>query len=276
MIRNIVVVSDTHAGCRLGLCPPEVALDDGGYYRHSDLQSKVYHMWTQFWDSWVPKVTKGEPYVVVFNGDAIDGVHHGSVTQVSHNLIDQGNIAKKLLCDVAALPNCERWYHIRGTEAHVGKSGQSEEGLAAAIGAVPDENGNCARWEMWLRLGEELIHFSHHVGTTSSSSYESTAVYKEMVEAFNESGRWGDQPPTVIVRSHRHRQFETRIATKSGYGIALVTPGWQLKTPFVHRLASGRASTPQIGGYLIRLGDEDGVYTRFKVWKVERSREEVL
>ena len=127
---------------------------------------------------------------------------------------------------------------------------------------------------MWLRLKTALVHFSHGIGTTSSSSYESTAVYKEMVEAFNEAGRWRDEPPDVVVRSHRHRQFETRIATKKGYGISLVTPGWQLKTPFVYRLASGRSSTPQIGGYLIRCGDEDEPYTRFKVWRLKRPREE--
>jgi len=49
-----------------------------------------------------------------------------------------------------------------------------------------------------------------------------------------------------------------------------------LKTPFVYRLATGRSGTPQIGGYLIKHGDEDDIYTRFKVWKIKRSKEEVV
>lgn len=275
-MKNIIVISDTHAGCQFGLCPPSVKLDGGGSYTHSALQKKVWKMWRLFWNDWVPLVTKGEPYIIVHNGDCIDGVHHGSTTQVSHNIQDQRNIAVKILKPVVNNPMCKGYYHVRGTEAHVGKAGEYEEAVAKELGAVPDSSGNYARWELWMNLNDSIVHFSHHIGTTGSSAYESTGVYKEMVEAFNESGRWGDKPPDVVVRSHRHRQFETRIATKKGYGISLVTPGWQLKTPFVHRLPGGRASTPQIGGYLIRTGDVDEIYTLFKVWKIGRGKEVVV
>lgn len=274
MVNNVIVVSDTHCGCKLGLAPPEVTLDEGGIYTHSFLQAKVWSMWEHFWDEWVPDVTKGEDYVVVHNGDVIDGVHHNSVTQITNNIEDQRRIARAVLLPRIKNPKCVGYYHIRGTEAHVGKSAQDEEGVAEALGAIPDDSGNHARWDLWLRMGNgALVNFTHHVGTTSSAAYESTAIYKEMVEAFVEAGRWGDEPPDVVVRSHRHRQFETRIATKKGYGIALVTPAWQLKTPFVWRGSLGRTGTPQIGGYLIRTGDEDSVYTRFKTWKIERSPE---
>lgn len=274
--RNIIIISDTHFGCQLGLCPPTVKLDSGGKYQHSELQSIVWKYWKHFWDVWVPKVTKNEDYILVHNGDIIDGVHHNSVTQISHNLTDQRNIAIEVMSKVIAKPHCKAYYQIRGTEAHVGKSGQDEEEIAKQLNAVPDKIGNFARWDMWLRLDKALIHFTHHVGNTNSASYESTAVYKELVEAYNEAGRWHDEPPDIVVRSHRHRQFETRIATEKGYGISLVTPAWQLKTPFSFKIGIGRSSTPQIGGYLIREGDEDVVYTRFKVWKIDRTNEEVV
>jgi hypothetical protein len=93
-----------------------------------------------------------------------------------------------------------------------------------------------------------------------------------LVEAYNEAGRFGNRPPNVIVRSHRHRQFEEKLAAKYGYAIAFVTPSWQLKIPFVYKVALGRSSTPQVGGYLIRCGDEDPIYTRFKIWSMERTR----
>jgi len=277
-VNNIIVISDTHFGCQLGLCPPEVKLDNGGTYKHSNLQKKVWNMWEEFWNDWVPTVTKGEEYILVHNGDVIDGVHHNSTTQISHNITDQLMMAKQALIPIISNPKCVKYYHIRGTEAHVGKSASYEEELARDLGAVPDTIGNHARWDMWLRFGshKSLVHFTHHVGTTQSASYESTAVYKELVEAYNEAGRWGDAPPDCIVRSHRHRQFETRVATEKGYGISLVTPGWQLKTPFTFKLGLGRSSTPQIGGYLIREGDEDVLYTRFKLWKINRSKEEVV
>ena len=274
MINNIIVISDIHCGCGFGLCPPRITLDNGNTVIYSPLQKKMWQWWKEFWNKWVPMVTKGEPYIVVFNGDAIDGVHHNAKTQITQNFADQIQIAYEVLAPVR--DKAAQYYHLRGTESHVGQSGEFEEELARRLNSIPDDAGNYARWEMWMAIKKSLIHFTHHIGGTGSSSYESTAVYKEMVEAFVEAGRWNEKPPDIVVRSHRHRQFETRIATKNGYGISLVTPAWQLKTPLVHRLPQGRASTPQMGGYLIRSGDEDSVYTRFKVWKIERSKEVII
>lgn len=101
-------------------------------------------------------------------------------------------------------------------------------------------------------------------------------MYKELVEAYNEAGRWRRMPPDVVIRSHRHRQFEIRIATKSGYGISLITPAWQLKTPFVYKQTLGRATLPQLGGYVIRAGDEDHIYTRFLVQTISNDDTEIL
>jgi hypothetical protein len=277
-IKNLIVVSDTHCGCQLGLCPNQVILDGGGIYNSSKFQREVYDKWEEFWNNWVPHVTKGEPYYIIHNADAIDGSHHGSTTQISQNINDQRKIFVQVMTPILNMKNCAGYYQLRGTEVHVGKSGCDEEAIAKDLDAKPDENGNYARWELWLHFGNNrnLVHFTHHVGTTSSASYESTAVYKELVEAYNEAGRWGEQPPDCVVRSHRHRQMEIRIPTRNGYGISLVTPAWQLKTPFTYRVGIGRSSTPQIGGYLIREGDEDSLFTRFKIWKLARTKTEEI
>lgn len=272
--KNIIVISDTHCGCGLGLCPPSIKLDDSGMYHHSPLQAKVWRMWNEFWDKWVPEVTKGEDYIVVHNGDAIDGVHHNSTTQITHNIERQIAIAEKALLPVVENKKCVGYYHVRGTEVHVGSSGENEESLAKHLNANPDKYRRHARWVLWMRMANgRLIHFTHHVGTTNSAAYESTAVYKELVEAYNEAGRWRKEPPDCVVRSHRHRQFEIRTATEKGYGIVIVTPSWQLQTPFVYRSALGRSGSSQIGGYLIRSGNEDQLFTRFKVWTSGREDE---
>ena len=269
--RNRIVISDTHAGCQMAVCPPcGIALDGGGIYVPSRVVQTLWKWWQEFWYEWVPRVTHGEPFSVVHNGDALDGRHHGSVTQISQNLADQQKMAVILLKPIVDL--CEgNYYHIRGTEAHVGASAEQEEMLAHALGAIQDKDGLYSRNELYIRTGKALCHFTHHIGSTGSSSYESTAVYKEMVEAFVEAGRWNDRPPQVIVRSHRHRQFETRIAVDEGYGISLVSPGWQLRTPFCYRLGM-KQSLPQIGGYVLRQGDEE-FYARFFVKSLSRTEE---
>ena len=273
-IRNAVIVSDLHCGCQLGLCPNKVTLDEGGTYHSSTIQKKVKAFWDYFFRERVPLMTRGEPYVLVVNGDAIDGSHHGSTHQISHNIKDQMDIAYEILA-----PQVEKaaaYYHIRGTEVHVGKSGCNEDMLATRLGASPDAEGRAARYQVWLQIGEGLAHILHHIGTTGSNAYESTALTKELAESYTEAGRWGRRPPDVVVRSHRHRAFQITGPSKGGYGICCTTPGWQLKTPFTHRIPGARVSEPQFGGIVLRYGDEDGLYSRSWVKSIGRSKVEVV
>jgi len=271
-LNNLVVVSDLHCGCRLGLCPEGGAqLDDGGHYFPSSLQMAVWSWWQEFWKEWVPRACHGEPYAVLVLGDTLDGVHHRATTQVSANLADQAEIAYQVLKPVA--DGCRgRLYMVRGTEAHVGPSGVEEERLAQRLGAVPDEDGRHARWEVWIRLGRGLVHATHHIGTTGSQAYESTAVMRELAEAYAEAGRWRQRPPDVLIRGHRHRHIEIRGPTALGYGIAFTSPAWQLKTPYTFRIPGARQAMPQIGGSVVRQGDTD-LYTRHWVRSPERPKE---
>lgn len=282
-VRSLVVISDTHAGCRLALCPPgPQPLDDGGFYQPSTIQKKLYSLWREFFDVWVPEVTRGEPYDLVHNGDAIDGVHHGATTQVSQNIEDQLGIAERLLKPEVGkcLALGGTYYHIRGTQAHVGQSGVYEEQLARRLGAKPNEQGQYARYDLWKRIGKStkrvqapLVHLLHHIGTTSSAAHESSAVNAEMTAMYVEAARWGKEPPDYIVRSHRHRSIAVDLNSAKGYAAAIVTPAWQLKTPFAWKIPGARVSEPQVGGVCIRQGDEEFYYRR-RVWSLDRSAEE--
>ncbi len=273
---NLIVFSDTHCGCRMGLCPPgPTSLDGGGTYHPSDFQTGLWAWWTEFWKVWVPQVTRGEPYDVVHNGDAVDGVHHQSTTQISHDIGDQIRIAEAVLLPVVA--NCKKkggtYYHIRGTEAHVGQSGEFEERLARSLGAKPNAQGQYARFDLWKNVGSALVHLLHHIGTTSSAAHESSAVNAELTAEFVEAARWRRRPPDYVVRSHRHRSIAVEMDSAKGYAAAICTPGFQGKTPFTWKLAGARISEPQVGGICIRQGDEEHFFRR-KVWSFDRSPEE--
>lgn len=272
-LKAYVVVSDLHCGCQVGLCPESgVKLDEGGTYLPNDGQLQLWKWWNEFWDDFVPEFTNKQPYGVIVNGDALDGVHHGTTSQISHNLTDQGLIAKQVLEPI--VEKCKgEFYMVRGTEAHVGKSAAEEERLARELGAVPNEINQYARNDIWKQIGEHgLVHIAHHIGTTSSQAYESTAVHKELIESFVESARCIERAPDMVVRSHRHRYFETMIATARGRSRGVVTPGWQLKTPFAWR-TSAKNQNPQIGGVAIIESSTGELYTRQQVWNVGRTLE---
>ena len=276
---NIVCISDLHSGCRLALCPRTgVPLDDGGIYMPSPLQLKMVDMWDEFWDEWVPEATKGEKFDLVINGDAIEGDHHHARTPFSTNPVDQCRCARLLLEPKLEAARKKgklgRLFMVRGTEAHVGRSASEEEVLGQQLHAVQNKEGQYVRWDLWLKVGDDkLVHFLHHVGTTSSQSYESTAIGKELVEEYNEAARWHRKIPDCVVRSHRHRNYQVTIPTGRGNGIAVVTPAWQAKTAFTWKIAGGRLSTPQFGGILIRYA-HDRLFVDSKVWTVDRSEEE--
>jgi hypothetical protein len=281
-INNVVVVSDTHCGCRVGLCPADgIRLDDGGRYGPSGLQRKLWGMWRHFWDEFVPEATRGEPFDVIHNGDAMDGQPHGSKTSISTNLVDQQRIAKACMEVPLSMSARRNYYHVRGTEAHVGKSGENEEELAETLRAKPNGEGQYARYDLWKEIGGTyLIHALHHVGATGSQAYEATAVHKELTEEFIEAARWSRKVPDVIVRSHRHRSIEITIPTQratdrheTGVSRAVVTACWQGKTPFAWKIPGARLSTPQFGGVVIRAAHGE-LFVRHKVWTVERSKTE--
>ena len=240
----------------------------------SGLQLKLADYWDYFFDEWVPEATRNEPWMLVINGDAIEGDHHRNRTPFSTNPVDQCRCAEMLIAPKAK--KSEGLYMVRGTEAHVGKSASEEEALGKSLGAIPNRDGQYVRWDLWKRMGGgKLAHFLHHIGTTGSQAYEATAVGKELTEEFIEAAKWRREAPDCACESHRHRYIKVEMPTGSdsgdtGSSIAIVTPGWQGKTPFAWKIAGARLSTPQFGGVLIRYA-HGRLFTDAKIWTIGRS-----
>lgn len=274
-----MIVSDLHCGCRLGLCPPEAQpLMDGGFYEPSAFQKKVWGWWEEFWHEFVPEATQGEPYAVAVNGEAVDGVHHRATSQVSHNLEDQKGIAMRVLASVRDSAE-GRFYMLSGTPAHSGESGCDDEAVARELGAIPESLGDAkryARYLMWVRVGDALVNITHHIGTTGSQAYEATAIHKELVEAFVESGRWHNEHPDFVVRGHRHRFAFSGLHTAKGRAVSICSAGWQGKTPFAYKIPGGRQAEPQFGGIVIRQAKGGEFYFREFVKSFARPEEVIL
>jgi len=268
-IKNDIYISDTHIGCQLGLCHPDGAeLDNGGTYSPTVLQLKVWSWWEEFWYDWVPRVTKGEPFNLILDGDIPDGRHHNATSQWSQSHADQFKHVLKIFEPI--VDRAANLYWVRGTEAHVGPSGENEEILAEKLGAIPNEYGQYARFELWKWCGNALCNVMHHIGTTSRQAYESSALQAELIAEFVEAGRSGIESPDYVIRAHRHRYIKVLNPSQKHECAAIALPCWQLKTPFVYKTAM-RVMEPQFGGVLIRQGDEE-FYSRHFVKMLTRGR----
>ena len=259
MKRAVVCVSDLHIGSFAGLCPREgIKLDNGAVQLPSKYQQYLVDCWDHFWKTFVVRTTKGcKDVTVVINGDAIDGNHHQAVDLVA-NLETQERTAVEMLRDITRK---YRTFMVRGTEAHGGKSDQNTESIARQIGCELDESGANSVWQLWLDVNGVVFQFAHHIGTTSSAAYETSAPMREMVAGLVESVQWEQRLPDVFVRSHRHRYITVPLPREGNRDIQLtVTPGWQLRTPHVERI--DRMRLPHIGGVIFIVED--------KTWRTER------
>jgi hypothetical protein len=256
-MKSIVVISDGHIGSTVGLCPKEgVEVVDKGRYMPNKYQLTLLKYWRHFWREFVPENTRGSSEVFLeLNGDMIDGVHHKTVNIISSSWEVQESAAVDMILEIKEIcpVKFKQTFVVKGTEAHVEAAGQSEERIAKAIGATPNELGEYASYQWWLDVDGLIFQFAHHIGVTSSAAYESSAPMREMVSGLVEAAQWGRQIPDVFVRSHRHRFIEVPIPSVNGRIRSIITPGWQLRTPFTERI--DRMRMPHIGGVVFRVED---------------------
>jgi hypothetical protein len=197
-------------------------------------------------------------------------MHHGATDLISGNIQDQVNLAYKALKPV--VNKAQNYFHIRGTEAHVGIQAVNEEILAEKLGAVKDEEGQFSRYKLRLWIGDSLADLQHHIGHTSSTAHESSALNAEISSAINNSARWGQRIPDFVVRGHRHRCICVDFDGINGYIVGAVCPCWQGYTPFLFKTGM-RNMEPQFGGLLLRRGDMEHFLLR-KVWSIDPPKEE--
>jgi hypothetical protein len=244
-MKAIITISDTHIGSTIGLCPlTGLVLPDGGRYMPNKFQTTLLKYWAHFWDKFVPKQIRGaKETIIVLNGDLIDGFHHNTINIATPSTDKQRDAAIEMF---KPLEKFGEIFVTRGTEAHSGPGSEAEEGIAKGLNCAQNEIGEYSNWQHWIDIDDVIFQFAHHIGVTSSAAYESSAPMREMVAGLVEAAQWDRNLPDVFVRSHRHRFIPISIPSKRGRIHSVITPGWQLRTPFTERI--DRMRMPHIGG----------------------------
>jgi len=262
----LVVTSDIHVGSTIGPCPPEgVRLDDEGKYLPSRAQRWIWDNWVDFWDTVAAlrKKEKADLYCV-FNGDLFEGSHHGTTQIVSNNPEPAAYLAGRVF-GVPRDLKPTRLFIVRGTEAHVGPSGATEEAFARTINA--EQNPETKTWSWWhlqLELHGTLFDFQHHGRMGQRPWTRQNVVSNLAAQIFYERARRGLRHPDIAFRSHFH-QFQD---THDAHPVRVIQlPAWQLKTSHAHKVAAD--SLADIGGVTVLVNPNGQLEVIAKLYQPE-------
>lgn len=257
----LAVVSDLHSNSTVAVCPPTVTLDDGGEYEHSKAQAWLWERWTEFWETADALKTEHDAEcVTIITGELGDNNKHPTSQQVSRNPKDVMRVAEAVL-EYPVLVS-DRIYACRGTEAHVGMSGNLDESLARMIGAVPDSEGHHARWQFRGVIDGLRVDAAHHPGTSHGRPWTRGADANRLAQMIIDRYVWERLPvPHLIIRGHVHKPADSGDNHPSR---AIILPSWQLSTSYGHRL--GGDPLP-IGGMLLVVEDGRIVTERKLIWR---------
>lgn len=252
MSAALVVFSDLHIGSTVGLCPPNVHLDDGGKYTASKAQQWLLSCWKQAWKR-VAKLTDGMQTIVASNGDLVDGDHHGTYQLWSRNPEDQIETACDLLSPVQQAAHS--LFIVRGTEAHVGGTGWMEESIATRLNTEPCPATATYSWHR-LPIQIEGVHFhvAHHSSMGGKELSRGTSAAGLAVDTMTYCASKRLTMPDVVIRSHNHRWADSGTT----YPVRAVSlPAFQLGTSYIHRRSPFAIADVGLCVFIC----EDGEYT---------------
>ena len=267
----LAITSDLHCGSTVALCPPRIALDDGGEYVASKAQRWLWDCWQQYWKR-VGQVQDEHNAVLyqVFNGDLIDGNHHGTTQIFSGNPNGQAAAVNAAMSIPLAM-NPDKIFGVRGTEVHVGHSGSTEERIFDGLRrdkrpVVGDpETGTSSWWHLRMTVEGVRIDVTHHGRTGQREHTRAGAAALHAHDILLTHVKAGDPYPHLCLRGHYHRFNDSHDAAP----VRVVTTGaWQLATGYVKKIAAD--SMADIGGVIVVI--KDGKYTVEKVqFKADRG-----
>jgi hypothetical protein len=230
----LVVCSDLHCGSSVGLMPPDsenLAGNTIGFGKNK------HQEW--LWECWqnalgqVADHAAGDPYAVLVNGDATEGIHHRSPEVVASLIENHCTMAAEALRPLTS--KAAATFITKGTECH---THNIETYLAKLIGAQDE----VAREKWLINIHGCAVDATHHIGATSRAYLEASALSITLGNARLNSVRAGHPVAQVYLRAHRH----CGGVYSDGSGLIGVTGGWQFLTRHGHKVVPDSIPRPSI------------------------------
>lgn len=238
-MKDLIIINDTHINSTVSVCADEVMLDDGGSYMPSKTQRWLNNSLKDF-TNFIYESPNDKVFVLL--GDIVDLNKHSKYQMISEN---RAVILQNAYDTLKSVIRDNKTYIVRGTEAHVGESGELEEMFGNMIGSEIMD-GSYAAWNLLLNIEGVTFDLAHH-GTIGRTPWTKPNRLNSMAAAMIvDYTVHGETLPNVVVRAHNH----TFADTHDNFPVRVVSaPAWQMSTSFAHRIGAG---LPDIGGLVFR------------------------
>lgn len=251
-----LVVSDLHVNSTVSVCKPETPLDDGGTYHLSPGQQWLWKNWEELIRLATACAAK-EKLILVCNGDICEGdTKNRSKQLITRN---RATITKMTVDVIEPLVKlAAHTFVIRGTGAHVGKSGEAEEAIANDIEADGPSESVHSWYQLPLVVDGVRMDIAHKTTGGGLPWTARNAALRLAAKTLFEYADRREVLPHLVIRSHIHRLGDSHDA----YAVrALITPCFTLATEYIHEIAP--SALADIGAIFIHTQLDKGM----SIWK---------
>lgn len=242
MSRDTVIVSlsDMHSGSTTALFPNypmRFPISEKDEINHSPThhQTRMYEHWLKCADE-VKRAGIGKRLIIVHNGDAIDGNHHGTIQIISPNPKHQTLIHTELMeaflsrCGFS-VQNGDELHYTNGTESH---TSWTEYGIKEYFDFMNAQYHE----EMQLEVNGRKIWWTHHGPNPGKGANEGNAHRNWLRDIYWDCLKGKLSPPDLIITGHFHKSHYDSYNQSFDHTIhGMILPSWQMKTRYAYRVA---------------------------------------
>lgn len=246
-MKTLAVISDLHSNSTVGLAPLNIKLDDGDNVGAGTVRRWLWYRYQEILEQ-IEKEKKGDLYGVI-NGDAVElDAKNRSQQVITRKTTEAVEIANETLEPFFKM--CKGVYVERGTEAHVGASGEAEEAIAKNFDNAihNEETGTASWWYLPLIFDGVKMDIAHHPkgGGGGRLATKQNLINRIAFDTQSEYAQEGQVPPKLVIRSHLHNYQDSWNAYRTR---AIITPAMSLLTAYGHRI--GLNTDNDIGAIMI-------------------------
>jgi len=237
----ICVLSDMHSGSTKALIPNKFHQFKHSNHTPTPEQRDIWRHF-EYCAKVIRKARARKRLIIIHDGDALEGSHHGSHQVVTHNPVEQLDIHVELMdyfMREVKYKDGDKLYYVSGTETH---TNDYEEQCAADLGAEKTAHGNHVYDKLELTVNGFEIWVVHHGPRAGDGANIGNAMRNFLKnKVYYPCQQNNIKPPNMVITGHVHEPlFGAYIAWEgSGYHVVhgIINAAWQNKTRFGYKVA---------------------------------------